>query len=131
MGTIVDAIRRGEPQLARPAFFPLVAYEAVKAISNPRRDYEQRLLAAYHRDLVKLRKQFGKQAEGLTLIGVDVPEPKVRWTPRGKEGNRLGYHNVRRSSLRVTSGGSETAIVIVSMISWRGEWYVVHLSGFE
>ena len=48
------------------------------------------------------------------------------------EGNRIGYYRVLRSRLKVNKpDGSEVALEITSMISWRGEWYVVHLHGFK
>jgi hypothetical protein len=50
----------------------------------------------------------------------------------GKEGNRLGYFRVLRSTLRFRLvNGTERAFELTSLISWRGEWYVVHLHGFE
>jgi hypothetical protein len=131
MQALVSALRQGDPKLAHPAFFPLSAYEQVKAIANPRRDYEKRLLAAFDRDLVELRKKLGDQADSLRWVGVEVPEQNVQWMARGKEGNRLGYFRVKRSRLMLSGERELQPIVIMSMISWRGEWYVVHLSSFK
>jgi hypothetical protein len=131
MQALVAAIREDKPELAHAAFFPLVAYEQVKAIKNPQRDYDKRLLAAFDRDLRALRKKLGKHAGSLRFVGVDVPDAKVQWMARGKEGNRLGYYRVTRAQLRVASDAALHPIVLKSLISWRGEWYVVHLSSFE
>jgi hypothetical protein len=50
----------------------------------------------------------------------------------GKEGNRVGYFRVLRSKLRIgLPEGRERTLELTSLISWRGEWYVVHLSGFD
>ena len=50
----------------------------------------------------------------------------------GKEGNRLGYFRVLRSRLRFRlASGKERSFELTSLISWRGEWYVVHLHGFQ
>src|SRR5687768_1635307 len=43
---VAAAILSGDPMPAHPAFFPLVAYQQVKAIADPARDYERRLLAS-------------------------------------------------------------------------------------
>jgi hypothetical protein len=50
----------------------------------------------------------------------------------GKEGNKLGYYRVTRSKLRyLDAGGTEHTLGLTSLISWRGEWFVVHLDGFK
>lgn len=131
MQALVAAIREGKPELAHAAFFPLVAYQQVKAIDNPQRDYERRLLTAFDRDLRELRKKLGKHAATLRFVGLDVPDAKVQWMARGKEGNRIGYYRVTRAQLRIASDAALEPIVLKSLISWRGEWYVVHLSSFE
>ena len=48
----------------------------------------------------------------------------------GEEGNKLGYFRVYGSHLRFSVDGTERTIDVTSLISWRGEWYVVHLAGF-
>jgi hypothetical protein len=63
---------------------------------------------------------------------VDVPEPALRWMKPGSEGNRVGYFRVLRSRLRLLDAADKERVLrITSMISWRGEWYVVHLDGFD
>lgn len=132
MRRLVAAIRTDDPEVARSAFFPVVAYEQVKAIAHPARDWERRLFAAFARNVHEYHRSFGKSAGTLELVGVDVPEASSRWMKPGSEGNRIGYHRVLRSRLRVKdASGRERALEITSMISWRGEWYVVHLHGFE
>ena len=50
----------------------------------------------------------------------------------GSEGNKLGYYRVLRSALVYSDAqGRERELSVTSMISWRGEWYVVHLAGFK
>ena len=58
---------------------------------------------------------------------VSVPEAKAVWVDPGVEHNKVGYWRVYHS--RVSAGGK--AFTIATMISWRGEWYVVHLTGFN
>jgi hypothetical protein len=129
MQLLADAILTGDAERGRSTFFPLVAYAQVKDVQKPERDYRYRLLAHFDRDVLEYHKALGKDAE---LVAVEVPEERAQWMKPGKEGNRLGYYRVLRSKLRFRlANGSERAFELTSMISWRGEWYVVHLHGFE
>lgn len=132
MKLLAEAILTGDADKGRAAFFPLVAYEQVKDVQKPERDYRYRLMANFERDVREYRKALGKDAEGAEFVGVEVPEQRVQWMKPGKEGNRLGYFRVLRSKLRFRlSSGKERSLELTSMISWRGEWYVVHLHGFK
>lgn len=132
MQRVADAIVSGDVEKARSSFFPLVAYAQVKDVAKPERDYRFRLMANFERDVREYRKALGRDAEHAELIGVEVPEARVEWMKPGKEGNRLGYFRVLRSRLRFRlASGKERSFELTSLISWRGEWYVVHLHGFE
>ena len=132
MQQLADSILSGDVEKARSTFFPLAAYAQVKDVQKPERDYRYRLLAHFERDLLEYRKRLGKDAERTKFLGVTVPEARIEWMKPGKEGNRLGYFRVLRSSLRFQlPNGKEQTFELTSMISWRGEWYVVHLHGFE
>jgi hypothetical protein len=132
MQRVADSILTGDLERARASFFPLVAYAQVKDVQKPERDYRYRLMAHFERDLLEYRKRLGKDIEHVEFLGVTVPEGRVEWMKPGKEGNRLGYFRVLRSALRFRlPNGKELSFELTSMISWRGEWYVVHLHGFE
>ena len=132
MQRLADSIRTGEVEGARSTFFPLVAYAQVKDVEKPERDYRFRLMAHFERDVREYRKALGKDAERAEFLGVEVPEQRAQWMQPGKEGNRLGYFRVLRSQLRFRlPDGKERSFELTSMISWRGEWYVVHLHGFQ
>ena len=47
-----DAIVSDDPDRAMPFFFPLTAYQQVKAIANPSADWKHRLVAHYVRDIL-------------------------------------------------------------------------------
>jgi hypothetical protein len=129
---VARAILSGDAAPARRAFFPLVAYRQVKAIKDPDRDYERRLLAAFDADVREYHRALGNDPAGVTFAGIDVPEARAEWMKPGREGNKVGYHRVLRSKLRFTlPSGKEKSFELTSMISWRGEWYIVHLSGFD
>ena len=120
------------PSVALPAFFPLGAYRQVKAISNPDGDYSSRLIAAYEEDIHTLHGKLGSQASGAQLTGVDVPESQAVWVQPGAEYNKGSYWRVYGATLKYsTPDGRSGAFPVTSMISWRGEWYVVHLSSIR
>jgi hypothetical protein len=129
---LVRAIAEDEPGLASTSFFPVEAYKQVKAIAKPEQDWKRRLVAAFERNIHDYHRQLGSAAPHIRFSRIEVPAPKVKWMKPGSEGNRVGYFRVVRSKLIVAKAdGSETALEVTSMISWRGEWYVVHLHGFE
>ena len=47
--------------------------------------------------------------------------------PPGVEVNSIGYWQVSYPRLRYVVNGQEHSYAFSSMISWRGQWYVVHL----
>lgn len=129
---LTQAILKDDPSLALPAFFPVVAYEQVKDIAKPARDWKLRLVAAFERNIHEYHRAIGADVQTLRVVGLEIPDSGVRWMKPGSEGNRVGYFRVLRSKLRLeTDRGKSLAFEVTSFISWRGEWYIVHLKGFE
>jgi hypothetical protein len=129
---LFDAIVADDPGLARSFFFPLVAYEQVKDVKNPARDWEYRLIAAFDRQLHEYHRLLGKRRAEARFLRLEVPEERAEWMKPGREGNRVGYYRVLRSRLfYLDADGKERSLEVTSLISWRGEWYLVHLHGFE
>ena len=124
-----EGIQNDDPDRAMAFFFPRSAYEQVKALADPARDWRYRLVAHYKRDIHLAHQKLGREATAARFAGLEVG-PHPRWVEPGEEGNKLGYYRVYGSRLRFTVEGQERSIEITSLISWRGEWYVVHLTGF-
>jgi len=122
------AVTSGDASIGLPAFFPLAAYEQVKALANPAADWRSRLLATYNRDIVGLHALLGPQAPSARLLGVDVPDTAATRVLPGAEFNRLSYWRVYRTAVRYEVGGRAASFTVMSLISWRGQWYVVHLT---
>ena len=114
-----------------PFFFPLGAYLQVKDVSDPASDWKRRLVAAYRRDIHALHARLGSGAESARLVALEVPEARARWVDPGEEYNKLGYYRVFGSKLHVEVDGATRTFDVKSLISWRGEWYVVHLSAIQ
>ena len=122
-----QAIVRDDPNLAMPFFFPKRAYLQVKAISDPATDYEQRLIANYEQDIHTLHAQLGADAGSAQFVGIDVPDSQAVLVQPGEESNKLSYLRVYGTTLRSSADGGAISFPVTSLISWRGEWYVVHL----
>lgn len=114
-----------------PFFFPLGAYEQVKDVAEPAVDWKRRLVAAYRHDIHELHTRLGDTPADAKLLALDVPETRATWVEPGEEWNKLGYFRVFGSKLRYEVSGAPHAFDVKSLISWRGEWYVVHLSAIH
>jgi len=127
---LFEAIQNDDPDRAMPAFFPRSAYEQVKAIANPASDWRYRLVANFKRDIHAAHLKLGRKSTAARFVGLEVGHG-ARWVEPGEEGNKLGYWRAYGSHLRFSVDGTERTIDVTSLISWRGEWYVVHLTGFS
>lgn len=126
-----EAIVHDDPERAMPFFFPVKAYGQVKAIPRPESDWKHRLVSAYARDIHALHKKLGDAPESATFVRFEVPAGGGRWVEPDEETNKIGYYRVYGTRLHFQSGGQDRSFEVKSLISWRGEWYVVHLSGFK
>jgi hypothetical protein len=126
-----SAIANDAPALAMPFFFPLAAYRQVKAIADPTADWNRRLVAAYVRDIHALHARLGSGAARARLVALEVPAEHRVWVEPGGEYNKVGYYRVFGSKLRYAIDNKPSAFDVKSLISWRGEWYVVHLNAIR
>jgi hypothetical protein len=121
-----QAVVDGRPAQGLPFFFPLGAYVQVKAISDPVHDYWTRLIANYEQDVMTLHARLGPAAASARLTAVSVPGAAT-WIVPGVEYNKGSYWRVYGTRVSYVAGGIPGSFEVTSMISWRGEWYVVHL----
>ena len=127
MTALWQGIVSGSPAAARPAFFPESAYLQLKTVWDPGSDYTDRLLADFGADLGAAHELLGPDAGRARLVAVNVPEQYGHWIPPGVCDNRVGYDEVANSRVVYRVDGQVRSFGIASLISWRGEWYVVHL----
>jgi len=124
MGLVWEAAVTGDTDDALPAFFPVTAYVQVKELPDPIVDWHSRLVATYDRDLATLHAGI---PAGAVLVSVVVPGAAARWIVPGVEYNRIGYWRVYGTEVTYSVAGVLHEFEIQSLISWRGQWYVVHL----
>jgi hypothetical protein len=128
MTDLWTAIVTGNTSVAIQSFFPLSAYQQVKAISDPTADWNSRLVGDYVLDIQAAHSFLGPNAANAQLVQVIVPSPQyAAWIGPGGCYNKVGYWHVPGSRLVYRANGQLRSIGIASLISWRGQWYVVHL----
>jgi len=117
------AVTEGNASLALPAFFPETAYVQVKAIADPAADWRSRLWDDFALDVKAAHALVGHQAR---LIKIIVPAQYAAWVNPGICYNSVGYWHVPGARVVYQQGGETRSFGIASLISWRGDWYVVH-----
>ena len=118
------AVTTGNASYALPAFFPEQAYQQVKAIADPSGDWRGRLWLDFTLDLAAVRRLV---KPGATLTQVVVPTQYEQWIPAGACYNSEGYWHAPGARLVYREGGDTHSFGIASLISWRGNWYLIHL----
>ena len=126
-----QAVVHDDPDRALPFFFPRSAYRQVKDIADPDADWTNRLVANFRADVHALHQQLGTLPAGTRFERLDVPEAQAQWITPGVEYNKGSYWRVYGSRLLYNAGGEERSLPVTSLISWRGDWYVVHLGAIR
>jgi hypothetical protein len=123
-----QAIVADDPSIALPAFFPLSAYQQVKDLKDPTSDWHNRLVGAFDAEIHGYHKQLGANAAAAQFVSVDIPMANAQWINPHVEYNKLGYWRVYGTTLKYQVNGKTQSFKLASLISWRGQWYVVHLA---
>ena len=127
MASLWSGVRTGSPGAALATFFPRDAYVRLKAIPSAASDWSGRLVHGYALDIAAAHRLLGASAARTRLLAVDLPSSYVHWVPPGVCFNDVGYYEVPNARVVYEADGQVHSFGIASMISWRGEWYVVHL----
>ena len=122
------AVTTGNPRFARPGFFPVAAYQQVKAEPYPAADWQDRLWYDFVLDVRAAHRLLGS---GATLDRVIVPRTYAVWVYPGSCYNRVGYWHAPGARVVYREHGQERSFGIASLISWRGVWYVVRLGAVQ
>ncbi len=131
MATVLSAISSGNPNLAHPSFFPLAAYLQTKSGGGNDQDWHFRLLANFDRDVRLLHQRLDPTGGHLVFLGAETPGPSV-WITPGVEENKGPYWRTLNATItyRFTASGPPRLQTVLCCISWRGEWYPIHLLSF-
>jgi hypothetical protein len=128
MQALWQGVVQGSVTPALSAFFPKTAYVQLKTgLGDPAGDWQNRLVANYALDIGAAHALLGPDPAQATFVSVSVPQQYAHWIPPGVCANGIGYYEVANSRVVYQVGGVTKSFGIASLISWRGEWYVVHL----
>jgi hypothetical protein len=127
MQALWQGVVQGSVTPALPAFFPKTAYVQLKTgIGDPAGDWQNRLVADYALDIGAAHALLGPDPAQAMFVSVSVPEQYGHWIPAGVCANGIGYYEVANSRVVYQLDGVTKSFGLASLISWRGEWYVVH-----
>jgi hypothetical protein len=131
MRLLFEAIQKDDPEIAAPSFFPKIAYVQVKDIPHADGDWKSRLMRAFARDIHEYHKAM-KKPEDAQFIGYKADPKYAKWMAPRAEGNKVGYYRITHTKLQYKNAdGKDREMDVTSLISWRGEFFVVHLHGFK
>jgi hypothetical protein len=127
MASLWAGVVKDSVTTALPAFFPRGSYVQLKAIGSPGSDWRYRLVHDYAMDIAAAHRLLGSGAAQAQLVTMKVVDSYSHWVAEGVCYNSVGYYEMPDARVVYREHGRIHSFGIASMISWRGEWYVVHL----
>lgn len=113
---------------AQTVFFPETAYVKMKTgeIPSPASDWQNRLFDFFVLDMGAYRDRLYLRATS-TFLRVEANPHYAQWIPPGACENSIGYWHEPNVRLVFRRNNVIVSVLVASLISWRGIWYVVHL----
>ncbi|HWE68920.1 MAG TPA: hypothetical protein VG205_01085 [Acidimicrobiales bacterium] len=127
MAALWNAVVTDSLPTGMPAFFPEPAYVQLKTVASASGDFTNRLESDYGLDIASAHALLGPDAATAHFVGVNADSSYGHWINSGVCDNDVGYFELPNTRVIYTVNGQTHSFGIASMISWRGEWYVVHL----
>jgi hypothetical protein len=127
MAALWNAVVTNSPTTGMPAFFPEPAYVQLKTVASASSDFTNRLQSDYGLDIAAAHALLGPNPSAAQFVSVNADSAYGHWINSGVCDNDVGYFELPNARIVYTVGGQTRSFGIASMISWRGEWYVVHL----
>jgi hypothetical protein len=129
MSKLWTDILENKPGQADTMMFPEAAYEKLKAIPYPESDYVNRLLFLFNLDISAYRS-FLRASGTPVLVRVETSPADAQWIPAGACYNTIGYWHLPGVRFVYRYGSTIESVGVLSMISWRGKWYFIHLGQY-
>jgi len=129
MSALWTDILANKPARADAMMFPETAYEKLKAIPYPESDYVNRLVALFNLDIAAYRT-FLRASGTPVLVRVETSPLDAQWIPVGACYNKIGYWHLPGVRFVYRYGSIIDSVGVLSMISWRGRWYFIHLGQY-
>ena len=128
MTTLASAIAHHSVAMGNKVFFPEAAYVRMKTgeIPSPAGDWRSRLFSFFVLDLGAYRDRLFA-THHTTFVRVEANPRYAQWIPPGVCENKIGYWHEPNVRLVFRHNTTLESVLVASLISWRGVWYVVHL----
>lgn len=127
MAALWNAVVTNSLSSGMPAFFPEPAYVQLKTVASASSDFTNRLQSDYQLDIAAAHALLGPNSATAQFVSVNADSAYGHWINTGVCDNDVGYFELPNARVVYTVDGQTRSFGIASMISWRGEWYVVHL----
>jgi hypothetical protein len=127
MSALWNAVVTNSLSTGMPAFFPEPAYVQLKTVASASGDFTNRLQSDYGLDIAAAHALLGPNPASAQFVSVNADSAYGHWINTGVCDNDVGYFELPNARVVYTLDGQTHSFGIASMISWRGEWYVVHL----
>jgi hypothetical protein len=127
MAALWNAVVTNSLPTGMTAFFPEAAYVQLKTVASASSDFTNRLESEYGLDIAAAHALLGPDPAAAQFVGVNADSSDGHWINPGVCDNDVGYFELPNTRVVYTVDGQTQSFGIASMISWRGEWYVVHL----
>lgn len=115
---------------ALASYLTLDSYRQIKGLSNNSFDYANRLLQHFALDIEAAHALFASQG-ATSYVGFRADASYANWVLPNTCYNKLGYWHLPGVRLLYKVGGVTHSIGVISLISYRGEYYVVHLGAIS
>jgi len=122
---LLEAIQKDDGELAGDIVFPRDAYIAVKDVADPGKHWDQKVLAAFRKDVHVLHKRM-KGIDRARFTGFELGQPASEAMPKKHDLLRMLWR-AKRSRLAFTIDGKPSHFDVAEMTSWKGAWYVTRL----
>jgi hypothetical protein len=128
MKLLASAFPHHSVAIGNKVFFPEAAYVSMKTgeIPNPAGDWQSRLFNFFVLDLGAYRNRLFSTSD-TTFARVEANPRYAQWIPPGVCENKIGYWHEPNVRLVFRHNTTLVSVLVASLISWRGVWYVVHL----
>ncbi len=112
------------------SYLTLDSYRQIKGLSNNSFDYANRLLQHFALDVEAAHALFASEGQ-VSYVGFRADASYANWVLPNTCYNKLGYWHLPGVRLLYKVGGITRSIGVISLISYRGEYYVVHLGAIS
>lgn len=115
-------------QAQRSDFFPQAAYVTMKSglVPSPSSDWTHRLWALYQLDVSSTHQWLAAHGP-VRYVGYRANLGAEARIAIGDCENHVGYWHLPGVRLEFRSARGPVSFLIASLISWNGQWFVVHL----